>query len=83
MVLERAELLRLHPAQAEVLEDRLLGLHVHAPAAVGRLRHPRLAAVERRDDRLDPVGRERHRASPRISAARRHSSSVGTSAMRQ
>jgi hypothetical protein len=77
VVLERADLLRLHPARAEVREDRLLCVAVHAPVAVDGLGHTDLAAVER-GDRLVDV----HSTSSRIDAARSHSSSVGTNAIR-
>src|SRR3954452_1256707 len=84
VVLERADLTRLQLAEAEVLENRALGFLVHAPAAVDGLRDARLAAIESCDHLLDPLGGELgHNTRSRISAARSHSASVGTSASRQ
>ena len=53
MVLERADLHRLHLPQPEVREDRLLRLLVDAPLAVDGLGDAHLAAVERGNDLLD------------------------------
>src|SRR5205807_7260019 len=78
---ERPDLLRFHVAQAEVLEDRLRRFVVHPPVAVVGLRHAQLTAVEPGDHLLDALGV--HSTSSRISAARLHSSSVGTSPSRQ
>ena len=81
MVLERPDLLRLHLPQPEELEDRALRVLVHAPLAVVRLGDADLAAVERGDERLYALRVQR--TASRISPARRHSSYVGTSAIRQ
>src|SRR5262249_29213443 len=77
VVLERPDLVRLHVAQAEVVEDRRLRLRIDAPAVAVGLGDPELAAVEGGDRLLG-----RHSARSRIAAARSHSSSVGTSARR-
>ena len=59
-----ADLARLQLAKPEVLEDRTLGLLVHAPFTVHALRNARLAAIERCDHLLDPLARQRaHRAT--------------------
>ena len=81
MVGEWADLLGFHLPQAEILEDRLLRFAVDPPAVAVRLRDADVPAVEAGDDLLDPLGVQR--ISSRIDAARRHSSSVGTSASRQ
>ena len=81
MVLERPDFLRRHLSQAEVLEDGLLRLRIHAPVAAVGLGNPQLAAIECGDHLLDTFCV--HRTSSRISAARWHSASVGTSASRQ
>ena len=81
MVLEGANLLRLHLPEPEVLEDRFLRLLVDAPVAVHGLRHAKLAPIEGCDYLLDALGV--HSTSSRIPAARLHSSKVGTSASRQ
>ena len=84
MVLERPDLLGLHLPHLEIREDRALGFLVHLPFAVHPLGDADLAAVERADDLLDPLRRKlAHSACSRISPARRHSASVGTSAIRQ
>src|SRR5205823_5785532 len=84
VVLERPDLPRLQLTEPEVLENRALGLLVHAPVAVDRLCDPRLAAVERRDQLLDALRCEvAHSTRSKILAARTHSASVGTSASRQ
>ena len=75
MVLERADLARLHLPRAEVVEDRRLDLRVDDPVVAVGLGDPHLAAVER-GDRLSVVTAP----SSRISAARSHSACVGTSA---
>jgi len=69
---------RLDLPHPEVLEDRSLRLLVYAPVAVYLLGDAHLTAIERRDHALDV----HHDTSRRISAARLHSSSVGTSAKR-
>src|SRR5207244_8364674 len=58
-----------------------LRLAVDTPLVAVRLGHAHLAAVERRNQLLDPLCV--HSTASRIAAARRHSSSVGTSAIRQ
>src|SRR5207237_407668 len=77
VILEGADLAWLHLPRPEEIEDRGLNLAVHAPVVAVGFRDAHLAAIER-GDRL--FGR--HRTSRRISAARSHSSCVGTSAMR-
>ena len=77
VVLERTDLARLHVPRAEVVEDRRLGVAVHDPVVAARLRDAHLAPVERGDRLLG-----RHNTRSRISAARSHSSCVGTSAKR-
>ncbi len=79
MVGERAHLLRLQPANAEVVEDRRLDVGVHLPVVAVGLGDAKLTAVERRDG-LDWI--ECHRTSRRMAAARSHCSWVGTSAKR-
>ena len=78
---ERADRHRLDLAQAEVLEDRLLRLDVDDPVVAVRRGDAALAAVERRDDLERELGR--HSTRSRISTARAHSSSEGTSATRK
>ena len=56
--MEAADLHRLHLAQAEVEEDRLLRPLVDDPLAVAPLGDARLAAVELPDRLLDHVGVE-------------------------
>ena len=78
MVLERPDLARLHLAQAEVVEDRLLDVGVDAPLVAVGLCNPYLTPVEGGDDGFGVA----HRTPRMISAARAHSASVGTSAKR-
>src|SRR5207237_1585003 len=78
---ERPDFLRNQVAQAEVLEDCLLRFAVDAPVVTVGLCDADFSTVERSDQFLDALGV--HRTARRISAARTHSSSVGTSAMRQ
>ena len=68
-------------ADAEVVEDRLLGVLVHDPFVADLLCHPPLPAVEGGDDLFDPLG-VRHASSSRMPAARSQSSTVGTRATR-
>src|SRR5581483_12114979 len=76
-VLEGADLDRLHLPDPEVVEDRSLDLLVHDPLALDLLGDAELAAIECGDDVLG-----RHRTSSRIAAARSHSFSLGTRAIR-
>ena len=87
---------RLDLPEPEVEEDRLLRPLVHAPAVRAGLGDPQRSAVEEGYCFLDRAGVElatlpqsvdrlpqaAHSTSSRISAARAHSSSVGTSAYR-
>jgi len=74
---ERPDLVRLHPAGAEVVEDRRLYVTVDAPAVAVGLGHADVTPVERADRFFSA-----HRTSWRIAAARSHCSCVGTSAKR-
>src|SRR5581483_5302138 len=77
VVLERADLTRLHLTQAEVVEDRALDVLVDTPVVAVGLGDPHLAAIECRDRVFG-----RHSARSRIAAARSQSACVGTSANR-
>jgi hypothetical protein len=80
VILERADLAQLHPAQAEIRVDRRLRFGVDAPVVAVWLGDAELAAIERGDELLDPVGRKLvYSTSSRIRAARTQSSSAGTS----
>ena len=77
-IFERPDLDRLDLPQPEVLEDRGLCLLVDPPVVADLLRDADFATIERGDRFLDV-----HQATSRkISAARSHSSNVGTRAKR-
>ncbi len=95
--LERSDLVRLHPSETEIEQDRLLDPEVDGPHPVHLLGNAQFATVEHADCRLDRgaslfdgdfaleggLDQFGFKHSITASAARSHSASVGTRAKRR